>query len=182
MYPVCPVTDLPGLDRSDWSLPANIEAYKSAYSFVVLADADVAYEQGDWSVCAETSEGQHSTKAVVFPRFEPLLWILGDGSGVEGVAMVDCFRDSEGGKCVSLDGAVWFASTGRSLLFLGEDCCLERFRAGVKPVYRIYPVEGELVYDWDGTAHPLDEIIDMLNDAPVDETAIKFIGTCPPAE
>jgi hypothetical protein len=165
----------------DKSILANVGRWRNVYSRIVLAEIDLEYQQGKHFPCGMAPRGPVSGEVTAFTAFKPVKWISGDPKGITGVGMVDCWLAADGGKCSSHGGESWYVSPGLNLLFLGENCCIEKhFDAGMRPIYQIYPVEDGLVYDWDGTAFQLDEVLDKITATPEDPAANWVGNVCPP--
>jgi hypothetical protein len=70
----------------------------------------------------------------------------------------------------------WNVGPGTNLVFLNERCCLGQATGDAMKLTALYPVENGLVYDWDGTAFPLDEILALIRTAVQSDTSGDIPG------
>jgi len=160
---------------ADRRLPVVAERYASVVSYVAIATVDVDtpkyYKIGSEKgrCCIGYPEGCVDADYVPYRVFKPEVWLKGDGSSVKKIGFLGrCESDR---LCHFWTPGRWYLSSGRNLLFLTEDCCMDEVLPGAKRLVAAYPVEGDQVYDDRGQPWPLDTVVE----------AIKRVVTNPPS-
>jgi len=162
-------TILPGDCTTFMNIIGN---YTGSVSYAVIATVDLDTAKygkigAEIGSCREGHGPYEEWGYVPYTFFRPEVWLKGDGSQVKKIGFLGSCTNRLGPEVACLNalspGIVWYYSSGRNLLFLGEDCCLEEMMGeGTKYVAGAFPVEGDFVYDFKGRAWPLEDVIEKI--------------------
>jgi len=181
-------TDEPliGKDCVPWDLKSNaVGRTQGAHAIAIgtVGNGIRAYQTG----AAAAQKGTCSVTTIEGPQVEGLEYVpvdfvasewLKGGSPTPSAMAIEGKCKGDGSFECSFMNPVgsWNVGPGVNLVFLNERCCLGQATGGAMKLAGLYPVENGMVYDWDGTAFPLDEIVALIRTAVPADTSGDIPG------
>lgn len=158
-----------------WDLLATAPSRTKVSHFVLIADVAASvrsFETGDakamtGSCTLNTIKGP-TTYAKNFVPVEvlPIRWLKGEPGGKELQLAIDgvCNGDKSFACALKDPTGVWNIGPGTNLLFVNQDCCMSQLEGSPFKLNAIFPIDGGLVYDWDGTGYSVDGLVASILD------------------
>lgn len=159
---------VPGINCIFWGLRTWGRCMGATASIIVLADINdsvIAYYDGheDLNKCqvytGVRDEFVLTERGSVPITFDSVKYWKGEPEAIAGAAF---WGNCEKTALCDFSGSEWYVQPGPSLLLMNADCCVNQCMPGYFELSAVYPVDDKFLYDWDGTAIPLDEARTLL--------------------